>query len=646
LCATAMVCILPSALIGQTFNAQSYLDRALAVRSEHPDSARFYTDAIFEAYRSTAPDSTALRTILDSANMRRRMSDFSKTREILAWVKEHAEKPGNEKHLAFFYQTLGITDSQQGRYQTASENLLRGLQLYDKVDDLLNKAIVMKELGIVYERLKMYEQALRYGKDGLNVIRSVGDSSMVAGYLADVGTMHQNIGKLDEALPYQLESLRIHLMIGEEIAIPYNYHNIGDVFLQLGMLDSSETYTRKAYDGFVNFKLDFPSLYSLMNLGVLNMERGNYVDAEQYLLKSYNTAKEFDGLYEQAMVLEKLSTLYERMGRVNSALKYLKDSYSVRDSLTSADRERAILDMAESYKNDQVLQEIEQLREREALSNQLIGTQRAFLAVVSIGLIVIVIALMRMTKANKLSQGLNRELVEANTRLTSISDEKNNLIHVMAHDLRTPLAQISGLSMLLRGTDGVNDEQAEFIVLIDEASSNGLAIISQMMESNSNMSAPSTSSVAEDVDLHRIIDSSLSLYAAQARSKDISIVFDDTANNPVIKNDPLAIRRVVDNLVSNAIKYTYPGTEIRVSLITEDDKVKFLIRDAGPGFSADDKLLLFRKFTTLSARPTGGEPSTGLGLAIVYDLVGEVGGLVYLVDDGQPGACFCVELPM
>jgi signal transduction histidine kinase len=637
--------MLPLTVSGQAFDAESYYRKAEQARSQNPDSARFYTDAIFEAYQSNSPSSAELQLILNAANLRRYMNDFSKAREVLNSYRSVAEQPGFEKQLAFLFQTLGVIDSQQGRYQSASEHLLKGIQLYDVTGDSLNKAVILKELGIVHERLKLNDLALTYGKDALRVIKSIGDSSLIAGFLADVGTMHQNMGKLDEALPYHLESLKISQLIGESTSVPYNYHNIGDIYLQKGLLDSAEVYTKMALELFEGYDLRFVALYSMMNLGLINLERGNYTIAEEFLQKSYLRAKEFDGLYEQAMLLEKLSTLYERTGRFEVALKYQKDSYTIRDSLSNAERERTILETAESYKNDQATQEIERLRDREVLSRQLITTQRVFLIVVSIVLISFIIALVLIIRANRDVKHLNRELLSANARLTNISDEKANLIYVMAHDLRSPLAQITSLCDLLRETIHMNSEQLDYVALIESASQNCTALISQMVESNSSQTGIKHAKDIEVVDLHDVIDSSLSLYEIHARNKNVKIIFDDDDSRPRIKTDPLALRRVIDNLVSNAIKYTYHETEVRVTLTSEADQVKIFIRDNGPGFSADDKLLLFRKFTTLSARPTGNESSTGLGLAIVHDLLKQINGSIYLIEDEKPGAHFCVELP-
>ena len=110
--------------------------------------------------------------------------------------------------------------------------------------------------------------------------------------------------------------------------------------------------------------------------------------------------------------------------------------------------------------------------------------------------------------------------------------------------------------------------------------------------------------------------------------------------------DGIRVKQAVDNLVSNAIKFSPQGESIRVSLEREDDKARVEVADHGPGLTEADKERLFRRFTRLSARPTGGEPSTGLGLANARQLVELHGGTIGAESDGPgQGSRFWITLP-
>ncbi len=109
--------------------------------------------------------------------------------------------------------------------------------------------------------------------------------------------------------------------------------------------------------------------------------------------------------------------------------------------------------------------------------------------------------------------------------------------------------------------------------------------------------------------------------------------------------DPLRLRQVIDNLVSNAVKYSPPGSVVRVGLQRLDQGWRIAVQDQGPGLTLTDRQRLFQDFARLSARPTGGEKSVGLGLAIVRRIVEAHGGQVGADSEPGQGAVFWFTLP-
>ena len=103
--------------------------------------------------------------------------------------------------------------------------------------------------------------------------------------------------------------------------------------------------------------------------------------------------------------------------------------------------------------------------------------------------------------------------------------------------------------------------------------------------------------------------------------------------------------QVVENLVSNAVKYSPPGKSIFVRVRRTGNAVRCEVQDEGPGLSAEDQQKLFGKFARLTAKPTGGEQSTGLGLSIVKRLVEAMHGHVWCESEPGHGATFLVEFP-
>jgi two-component system sensor histidine kinase/response regulator len=111
------------------------------------------------------------------------------------------------------------------------------------------------------------------------------------------------------------------------------------------------------------------------------------------------------------------------------------------------------------------------------------------------------------------------------------------------------------------------------------------------------------------------------------------------------RGDRAAILQILDNLISNALKYSPPKTTVHVHTLPEREHVVVSVRDEGPGINEEDQKKLFQKFSRLSARPTGGESSTGLGLAIVKRLAEAMSGTVQCHSVPGSGATFSLRLP-
>src|SRR5262249_35857427 len=121
-----------------------------------------------------------------------------------------------------------------------------------------------------------------------------------------------------------------------------------------------------------------------------------------------------------------------------------------------------------------------------------------------------------------------------------------------------------------------------------------------------------------------------------------------TASTPLTTSgDYERLREAIDNIVSNAIKYTPGGGAIDVVLLDADGNALIRVRDSGPGLTKGDLALMVTRFQRLSAKPTGGESSTGLGLAIAKKIVDLHGGELTAESAGPgTGACFTILLPL
>jgi signal transduction histidine kinase len=147
----------------------------------------------------------------------------------------------------------------------------------------------------------------------------------------------------------------------------------------------------------------------------------------------------------------------------------------------------------------------------------------------------------------------------------------------------------------------------------------------------------------DNYDLVPIIQSLLLYYKKATTKKNITIHFETSNSYHSAFVDENIARQILDNLISNAIKYSPLEKDIYIRLIDTKDAIRCEIKDNGPGLSQDDLSKLFSKFARLKPQPTAGEHSTGLGLFIVKKLVQKMYGKVWCESELGKGSKFVVE---
>jgi signal transduction histidine kinase len=150
----------------------------------------------------------------------------------------------------------------------------------------------------------------------------------------------------------------------------------------------------------------------------------------------------------------------------------------------------------------------------------------------------------------------------------------------------------------------------------------------------------------EAVDVQRLAQAVVEQNRRQAERKDQRIALDLPVGEAcTVEADPTWIQEAMDNLVSNAVKYSPHGKPIRVAVTTSEVDIRFAVEDEGPGLTEEDKEKLFGKFERLSAAPTGDESSTGLGLSIVKQIIEKHDGRVWAESTHGEGSTFFIALP-
>ncbi|GAA5043309.1 hypothetical protein GCM10011506_46700 [Marivirga lumbricoides] len=239
-----------------------------------------------------------------------------------------------------------------------------------------------------------------------------------------------------------------------------------------------------------------------------------------------------------------------------------------------------------------------------------------------------------------------KEIIEAQKEeLTSLIEDKDYIIRILAHDLRSPLNNIKGLLKLM-DLETEETGKAECKALIMQTTVNAENLVNRVLEMDK--------SEQDDTIVHvnnlNVVELLLQLSQKMqelANKKSIQLKTINKADRYLVKADKTYLLLIFENLLSNAIKFSDRDKTVTILLSNNDESIIVEVIDEGPGISPEEEDKLFKKFSKLSARPTAGESSTGLGLSLVKRYVELVEGNVwYKRGEKAKGANFVVELPL
>jgi PAS domain S-box-containing protein len=245
-----------------------------------------------------------------------------------------------------------------------------------------------------------------------------------------------------------------------------------------------------------------------------------------------------------------------------------------------------------------------------------------------------------ITERKRIEQELEHEKLElkkSNAELTKLNEVKNQFLGMATHDLRNPLTIILTCSdLLLTPTSQplTIETKTDFIQRIRSNAGFMLNLINDLLDIT-RIESGKLNLDLRLVNLVALIKHNLDLNSILAKTKQIELLFRYSEPIQQVMVDPMRIEQVLNNLISNAINYSSPNSNIEVTTTTEGNYVKVAVRDNGLGIAEDDMVKLFKPFEKTSATSASGEKSTGLGLAIAQKIVESHKGRIWV--ESKPG---------
>lgn len=241
---------------------------------------------------------------------------------------------------------------------------------------------------------------------------------------------------------------------------------------------------------------------------------------------------------------------------------------------------------------------------------------------------------------------LHKELKFRNVQLNKLNDEKNQLLGIAAHDLRSPLCTVVSyfdlISILIK-ENSISDQEKIFST-INETLDFMLNLITDVLD-YTKIESGKIDLKLEEFNLTSFMDQAIDLNNILSAQKNIKIIPEYSKENIMVKADRNKLKQVMDNLLSNAVKYSEPDTKIKVGIDKLENELQICVSDSGQGIPSEELGILFKPFATTSVKSTAGEKSTGLGLASVKKIVDTHHGRIWVESKKGVGSQFYFTLP-
>ena len=550
----------------------------------------------------------------------RNLEDYNKATEYCLKALDFAIKQNDKKEIAYSYHTLSTIYLFQSNYDEALKYLNKSFEIFNELKDIRGLGYCYHSFGNIYTNNKEYDLALEYYNKALQINIDDNNKNGSATLLNEIGELYYKQRNFVEALKYFDKSLQIFLELNLDSKVGKEYANIAKTHLQINNINKAIQYANESLNIGNTLKLD------------------EIVTASTYVL------------YES----------YKRLKNFEKALFYQELYVKTKVNFINKKKNRQIYEMQTKYESQSKDLNIKLLEKEKAIHYNIIFLFIVFSVITMFLLFILFRKNRNKKKSNKLLENakkklikhsdeltkLNRRLIESENKLKDSNDSKNKLFSIISHDLINPINSILGFSDVLYKEYDIFDENEikKYLKLINESTRKLFLLIDNLLQwSRSQLDHIKYS--PDFYPVKEIVDNLMLTYFADFKNKNIKVSFDISETN-IAYYDKEMIEVVIRNLVSNAIKFTNPGGEIRISAKEKGQYIEVAVSDTGVGISKENIDKLFKDEISYTSTGTLAEKGTGLGLVICRDFVRINKGEIWVESIKGDGSVFKFTLPI
>ena len=563
-------------------------------------------------------------------------------------LRDITEKTGVPQGELYALRFEGWADEYDGNFDLALDKYLQLLEKAKKAEDEFSINMAYNDIAAIYIHFDQLDKAKAIYLEAINSpgFRDKEDKRLSVFY-NNLGIVYKRLGNLDSALYSYGRSLQIKEKLGDERGMADLKINMSSLMVSLKRYDEAEKITLENLAFLKGKDLKADQWANLNNLGGIKFYQKKYAEALSIYRECLKLATEMDSKEREMETSEDMAEIYEGMGQPAQALKFFKRASELRQEILNLETSQRISELQEEFNAK------ERETENALLSTQL-ETERQRRTMLIAGLILAAMAVAGITFALQKNQKKNRQLARQNRliekqrdKLTELNSEKNNLISIVSHDLRSPFNSIALWNKMLQDSLGSSPlKVAESTEMIAKMAHYGQEMINNILDIE-RMEINTHTMDLQAIRLHDLVNELVHDFAPAASGKDIKLITNNQLPEDfTLQSDPTLLRRALENLISNALKFSNPHAKVWITMVQKGKKLMLEVKDLGPGISREEQRNLFQKYGKTSATPTSGEVSTGLGLSIVKRIMDELGGKVSIESEEGKGSTFILIFPL
>ncbi|HEX6223331.1 MAG TPA: ATP-binding protein [Chryseolinea sp.] len=566
--------------------------------------------------------------------------------------------------IAHSNNNLGRLFFEQGLLSRSYAHFIKALSIFEDLNDSTGLAYTYQSLANLYKSQRDYKKS-EHNYLKANAIRlSLKNTRDIMSGFVQTARLYEETNQTEKALKFLHLADSAGTVIQDEINLAEIKTFIAENYLHKDSLDAAEAICMEGLRVIQSKNIIRMLPQAYLTLGQIKLQKNDLRDARKYFSEALNIASSTNDLAPKMRSHYYLWKLSEKERNRTGELENLNQYLILKDSMKDLDLARQVERLQFEIEIERKEQENELLKvnqaktaitvEQQKLENMILIIVIAFVSV--LGFIQWQSSKKRrevnvtLAQQNEFIQNQRREIVEQNEKLSrrnqqlsDLNHEKDTLMSIVAHDLKSPLNAIKGVADLMEIEGGLTQDQKKYVSMTKEATQSGLYLIKDLLDVH--MLEENVIPNYTTFDISEFLLRKVNAYQPAADAKGIHLHITRIENVEVYL-DADYLGRIVDNLLTNAIKFSSKNSTVDVAAGKSDNEVWMSIKDKGQGFSEKDKRDLFQKFKKLSSQPTAGESSNGLGLAIVKTLVDRLKGTIELISEKGKGSEFIIRLPV